>query len=137
MNTTWTQYVVGYGPELQQRLLGRLGLAGAGPFATALLMTGVALGAGVLVFLLGFARLRSRREDPAQRLYLRWCRRLARRGLARTPHEGPLDFAARIARLRPQYAAEAAEIAALYVNARYAEDSAALDKLKRRIRRRR
>ncbi|MGH8271168.1 MAG: transglutaminase TgpA family protein [Gammaproteobacteria bacterium] len=134
-NTAWTQYVVGYGPALQHRLLDRFGLAGAGPFVTALLMAGVALGAGVLVFLFGIARLRSHREDPAQRLYLRWCRRLARRGLVRSPSEGPLDFAARIARLQPQYAATAVEVATLYADARYAEDAAALAALRRSVRR--
>jgi hypothetical protein len=37
------------------------------------------------------------RRDPVQRAYARFCRRLARRGLARHPWEGPHAYAERAA----------------------------------------
>ncbi len=135
VNTAWTEYVVGYGPELQQKLLHRLGLTHAGPFTTALLMVAVAFGAGVLVFLFGLARLRARHTDPAHTLYLRWCRRLARHGPVRSPSEGPLDFAARIARESPRHAESAAAVTTLYIRARYGGSPAALLALRHRVRR--
>ncbi len=137
VNTVWTEYVVGYGPELQQKLLNRLGLTHAGPFTTALLMIAVAFGAGGLVFLFGLARLRARHTDPAHTLYLRWCRRLARHGPVRGPGEGPLDFAARVAREAPRYAESTAVVTALYIRARYGGNPAALPALRRRVRLRR
>jgi transglutaminase-like putative cysteine protease len=135
-DTLWAQYVVGYGPTLQHHLLGHFGLGRLGPAGAAFLMAAVVIAAGASVFFLGLLRFRRNDEDPARRLYERWCRRLARRGLQRRKGEGPLDFAARIARLRPTYADEAREVAALYVRARYAEDVAALGLLRRRVRRR-
>jgi hypothetical protein len=36
-----------------------------------------------------------REHDPVQRAWLRFCKRLAKQGLARAPYEGALDFAAR------------------------------------------
>lgn len=134
VNTAWTEYVVGFGPALQHKLLKGLGLARAGPFATAILMIAVMLGAGVLVFLLGLARLNNGRDDPAHALYLRWCRRLARRGPVRARGEGPLDFAARVARESPRYAQSATLVTSLYINVRYAGNATLLPALKRHVR---
>lgn len=134
VNTAWTQYVAGYGEGLQNRLLDRLGLGGTGPLITALLMVGIALAAGLLIFLIGFAHPLRRENDPARRLYLRWCRRLGRRGPKRDPSEGPLDFADRIARVAPEQAQEARTIAALYCAARYGGSTPALAALRRHVR---
>lgn len=136
VNTAWTEYVVGYGSGLQSRLLSRMGLGNAGPLATGLLMAALALMAGALAVLAGMVQWRRVREDLAQRLYLRWCRRLARKGLARRPSEGPVDFAARIAREAPAWREEAREITGLYCAARYGGDPAALARLRSRVRRR-
>ena len=38
---------------------------------------------------------------------------------ARDPHEGPLDYLGRVARDKPALAAQASEIIALYIDARY------------------
>lgn len=134
VNTAWIEYVVGFGPALQQSLLNHLGLARAGPFATAVLMVAVVLGAGVLVFLLGLARLTTGSADPAHTLYLRWCRRLARHGPVRAPGEGPLDFAARVARESPRHAESATVVTSLYINVRYAGNATLLPALKRHVR---
>jgi len=45
---------------------------------------------------------------------------LKRAGLARAPHEGPNDFAERVARTRPALAGAVRRVTALYVAARYA-----------------
>jgi hypothetical protein len=57
---------------------------------------------------------------------LKFCAKLASAGLPRAQHEGALDLAARIARLRPQLAAEVSAIAAQYVALRYGAGSATL-----------
>lgn len=133
-NTAWTEYVIGYGHSLQNRLFANLGLAGAAPLVTALLMVALAVIAGMLVLLLGFTQWREREREPVQRIYSHWCRKLARAGLKRWPWEGPLDFAGRVANAWPGQARETAEIARLYCAARYAGDPDALDALRRQVR---
>ncbi|HYW77765.1 MAG TPA: DUF3488 and transglutaminase-like domain-containing protein [Gammaproteobacteria bacterium] len=134
VNTTWTEYVIGYGHSLQNRLFDKLGLAGAGPLAAALLMVALAAMAGMLVALFGFTQWRTREKEPVKRIYSRWCRRLARSGLERRPWEGPVDFSRRVARAWPERARAADEIARLYCAARYGEDATATEALKRRVR---
>jgi hypothetical protein len=58
-------------------------------------------------------------RDPVQRLYLRFCARLARRGLTRKASEGPLDFAARACARYPELAGQIDEIVRQYVELRY------------------
>jgi hypothetical protein len=51
--------------------------------------------------------------------YAQLCRRLARRDLAREPHEGPNDYLTRVAAARPELARILDEIRTLYVSLRY------------------
>ena len=51
--------------------------------------------------------------------YLRFCEKLQRAGLPRDPAEGPLDYARRLARARPDLEAPAGAITRLYVALRY------------------
>jgi len=84
----------------------------------------VAAGVGV-VLLTGYGRLSRRRvtTDPVRRVYDRFCRQLARAGLKRAPHEGPMDFARRCARQRPAQAPVIGEITRLYLAVRYSPSS--------------
>ncbi len=134
VNTAWTEYIIGYGHTLQNRLFSKLGLGGAGPLTSALLMVALAVIAGILVFLLGVTQWRTRETEPAKRIYTRWCRKLAQSGLKRRPWEGPLDFAARVGRTWPGRRRDAVEIARLYCAARYAGDTAKVEALRRRVR---
>lgn len=61
-------------------------------------------------------------RDPAAELYRRFCRRCAGVGLARDPAEGPLAFASRVRRTRPDLAAAATTITERYIAARYGGD---------------
>jgi protein-glutamine gamma-glutamyltransferase len=69
-------------------------------------------------------RLRRLPEPAAVRLYREFCRRLERAGLARAPHEGPRDFAQRVAAERPSLAPVVAQITRLYTALRYEPASA-------------
>jgi hypothetical protein len=57
--------------------------------------------------------------DPVARAYQRFCGKLGRRGLVRGHHEGPLDFAERVAGCRPELAAQVRLIAGLYAGLRF------------------
>ncbi len=130
-DTFWNQYIAGYGPGLQHHLLTRLGLDKAAPGVVAGLMVAGISAASLLVFLLGRRRRPRPRRDPAQQIYRRWNRRLARRGIQHRASEAPLNFLARIAREHPRLYAEAERVIPLYLQARYAGDPKALAELKR------
>jgi len=80
-------------------------------------------------------QLTVRNTDEAQRLYLKFCRKLARKNIVRGAHEGPQDFAARAAQIKPQLAPAIAEITARYVGLRYGKqaDAGALQALRRAV----
>ncbi len=80
--------------------------------------------AGAAALLLGaYAALilwRSRtRPDAVKRLYETFCRKAARLGAARSPTEGPADFARRAAGILPQQASHIQRIASSYIALRY------------------
>lgn len=117
LNAAWDRWVLGYGPNLQDELLQRLGLDSWR--AALLAMTGTVLAVLALVALALFRPGRRRNTDPAVRAWERFCRKLAARGLPRSPQEGPMDYARRIAAARPELAAEVRLIAERYVASRY------------------
>ncbi len=116
-NLSWYRWVVGYGKQRQERFLGGLGLGGIS-WDKLLLV----LGSGVLLILLGYLvwqwRPRPVRE-PVLGPYLRFCRKLARAGVVRAPHEGPLDFARRASDARADLAPAIGNITRLYLKLRY------------------
>jgi hypothetical protein len=136
LDTAWNQWVLGYNYQRQQELLTRLGLARFGWKGVAAVMFGaIALLLGALcVYLLRQGRAKT---DPVARLYESYCRRLARLGLSRAPHEGPAVFALRATEARPDLAPAIAEISTLYIALRYghADNAAALPRLRAAVRR--
>jgi len=129
----WTQWVLAYGPALQNRLLSSLGMTSA----TGKIL-GIILSGGLMLLLMAWGLLHHRRgnRDPVIRAYQRFCSKLARRGLSRAPAEGPRDFADRVIMRCPDLAAEVALINRLYTALRYgpAPAAATIAQLRRRIR---
>jgi hypothetical protein len=129
----WHRWILGYTRDRQGRLLESLGMG---------FLEGQALGLGAVLaamavlgtLALGLVRTGGRPlPDPVQASYLRFCRRLARRGLARAPEEGPWDFSRRVVAARPDLGPAVRAITALYIGLRYARDSSPADL--RRLRR--
>ncbi|HET9449124.1 MAG TPA: DUF4129 domain-containing protein, partial [Steroidobacteraceae bacterium] len=52
-------------------------------------------------------------------IYEQLCRKLARHGLPRAPHEGPSDYVMRVVQARPQLTTQLVEARNLYVALRY------------------
>jgi transglutaminase-like putative cysteine protease len=132
----WNQWVLGYNPDRQFWLLSRVGLDRATwqTLAALLLVT-----TGLITF--GFAlvmlrKLGKRVRDPVLAVYTRFCRKLARNGAARLPHEGPRDFGERAARALPDRAGAIKSITDLYIRLRYGGgvNDAALSQFKRLVR---
>ncbi len=120
LNNAWNEWVLGYGPERQRRLLNQFGID-----STSFTRLAVWLIFCVLALLAAISLLLARRprtRDPALRAYRRFQNKLARAGLDRVPGEGPLDFSQRIIRARPDLSAEVQRITELYVAIRYTRE---------------
>ena len=102
INNHWNQWVLGYSPQRQREALSRLGFHN--PDWRSMSAALAALCGAALLLVTAWALFQRRRLTPAQRLWRRFCQRLARRGITRAPWEGPLDFTARAARECPDLA---------------------------------
>jgi len=113
----WNQLVLGYNPERQREFLTRAGMSEPSWENMALtLFWGVG---GLLALLTAWLLRRMRTTDPVQRLWLRFCAKLGRRGSPRAAHEGPADFVARAAERHPGEAARIRAIGERYIALRY------------------
>ncbi len=137
MANSWNQWVLGYTPERQRWLMESVvGIDNATWQKMAAALFCVA-GLIVAVFTaIALRQLKDRVRDPVKIAYLRFCDKLRKKGLPRDVSEGPLDYARRLERLRPDLAPAAGAITRLYVALRYGAETsaAALDELKRRVR---
>ncbi|HTP95705.1 MAG TPA: DUF3488 and transglutaminase-like domain-containing protein [Burkholderiales bacterium] len=135
MSNSWNQWVLGYTPERQVELLAKIGFDLATPqnlVATLFVATGaILLGFGLVML----RRLGVRPNDPVMLAYRRFCRKLERTGAPRRPSEGPVDYAARLERLRPELATPVRAITELYVGLRYGDvsDRDRVRELQRRV----
>ena len=94
IGNAWNQWVLNYTPERQRNFVRSLGFEWMDWRTLAVLM----LVAGMTVCMLVLLPLVMHRpkHDPVEVLYLKLCKQLAQKGLARAPHEGPRAYAARI-----------------------------------------
>jgi protein-glutamine gamma-glutamyltransferase len=135
MTNQWNQWVLGYNPERQFALLSRLGMESVTWQNMAInLMLGVAFLVGIFALLL-LRKLYRRDTDAVQKLYLDFCRKLAKAGVPRAANEGAQDYALRAAQHLPQHATHIAHISAQYIALRYQADAApdALQALRRAV----
>ncbi len=116
----WRQRILSFNEESQVQLLGLMHIPEPDGEKLAIVL-GVCLISG-MAWLTWTVRseLRPRPRDPVTRAYQRLCRRLAAAGIARLPHEGAEDYAARVARERPDLGAAVAALCRRYSDLRYA-----------------
>ena len=133
VNYRWQKSVLGYDTEdqtsLMRRLVGDTSLLKQLGIMVSLLAV---LGISLLLWALYGQR---RREHPVDRLYRRYCERMARSGLVRAAGEGPHDFASRVAVSQPKEAERAMQIAKVYGALRYREDAPDTPVMIRRLKR--
>jgi len=120
MRRGWNDLVLGFDAERQQRMLQPLGIDRLDGSRLGLLFGLFAL------FTLGWmAWLLARGERQRDRLLRAWHRmdrRYRRLGLARAAHEGPLDWAERVAAARPDQGDALRLLSVRFAAARYAGD---------------
>ena len=120
MNTQWNRWVVGFSQDRQRDFLEGLGMREVDwrSMAIWLIVSVLATGGAVGIFL--YVRAVQTRKQPVVAAYERLCQKLARTGIKRALHEGPVDYWQRLTRLRPNIAQQAAPLFETYVALRYA-----------------
>ncbi|MFO1430075.1 MAG: DUF3488 and transglutaminase-like domain-containing protein [Candidatus Competibacteraceae bacterium] len=135
LNNAWNEWVLAYGPEQQKRWLSGLGFGPVDWQGMVLAMIAALTGVGLVV--MGLQALnRQVVTDPVTRAYRRFCAKLARAGLVRADHEGPLAFTERVAISRPELANRVRLIGRLYAGLRYGprQEPEAVRRLQRLVR---
>ncbi|MEK7811307.1 MAG: DUF3488 and transglutaminase-like domain-containing protein, partial [Pseudomonadota bacterium] len=137
LNNQWNQWVLGYNTERQFAFLTRLGMEDITWQKLAInMLAGVSLLVGIFTLVM-LRRLVTRQTDAIQANYLKFCRKLEKRGTLRAAHEGAQDFARRAAKIHAHHAAQIADITARYVALRYGnqQDEASLRAFRDAVRR--
>ncbi len=122
LNNSWNQWVLNYNDITQRDFLRSLGFSDVDwPNLILLLFVvgSVAIGIVALPLMLNRARL-----APLDKVYFSLCQKMAKKGFARPPHEGPSAYAARLQAGLPADAfAPAQKFLALYTAAKYGKNS--------------
>jgi len=121
VSTTWIAWFSGYAYYEQKAFLEKIGIPSGNWIASLkALLLGLVL-AGFLIGIYTFFVLSPPRQKPdaVKKYYLRFCKKLARAGLARNPQMGPLDYVNYVSSKRPDLNAEASGITNLYIQLRY------------------
>jgi transglutaminase-like putative cysteine protease len=136
INHSWRRNIVGFDASRQREVWRSLHLDPALP-GQAVGVIAIA-GAAWMGVVLGWLAWRRGRRERVAAMWLEVCARLARAGLPREGHEGPLDYTARASRRWPDYAIAFHAIGEAYARLRYAsvpsrERDALLAMLKRAV----
>jgi len=125
INHDWRRNVIGFNLDRQRSLWREWKLDVLAPWqVTAVVM---AIGAFWVAALLVWLAWHKRRQDRARSLWDAMCARLARAGLPRAAHEGPLAYAARAAERWPEFMGAFSIIGDSYAALRYGPVSSHAD----------
>lgn len=128
----WQRWVINYNSANQSRFLSSYGIDDF----KAMIYWMAALIALLTLLLSAFLFYRKQKTaDKALLIYGRFCGKLAKRGLIRTPGEGARDFAERVKIRLPERSADVDQITAVFIKLRYGRHSTPQDlqRLKERV----
>jgi transglutaminase-like putative cysteine protease len=118
LNNRWDQWVLSYGPELQNEVLTALGFSQPSWQIMSLMLA--LLVSALLLGIAGWLLIKKPvPSDPVLRAYRRFCTRMARLGVRRKPSEGPRDFSRRIVAAYPDLEHQVNRITEVYIVLRY------------------
>ncbi len=125
INHDWRRNVVGFNFDRQRALWREWKLNVLAPWQiTTIVIVIAAIWVGAI---LGWLAWRRRRQDRARALWDAMCARLARAGLPRAAHEGPVDYVGRAASRWPEFTSAFAIIGDSYAALRYGPVAAHAD----------
>ena len=123
MNTEWNRWVVGFSQDRQRDLLEGLGMRDVDWRSMAIWLIVAVLATGGVAGMLLYVRAVQTRKEPVVAAYERFCGKLAKTGVKRALHEGPVDYWQRLLQLRPNVAQRAEPLFESYVALRYAPNT--------------
>ncbi len=123
MNTQWNRWVVGFSQDRQKDLLEGLGMREVDWRSMAIWLIVAVLSTGGVAGIFLYVRAIQTRKEPIVAAYDRLCGKLAKTGITRASHEGPLDYWQRLRERQPNIADQAAPLFESYVALRYAPHS--------------
>lgn len=134
LGNRWNQWVLAYNPDRQREMMAWFGVRSPSWETLAMVLFWTVASVLGVIALWMFARYRP--TDPTLRIWLAFCRKLARVGVARGNWEGPLAFSERAAARLPARADAVRAIAGLYVELRYgrAADSGSMARFRSLVR---
>ncbi len=133
VNNQWNQWVISYGPKRQKAFLAQFGLQKIDWSSMIFL---IIIFIVLILIYLAFVLLKSTPEngEPVKRLYIKFCKKLARCGIHHVAHEGPVDFAKRAALKRGDLSQQIYNITDIYIAIRYGSNNAQIPSLQEHVR---
>ncbi|GMQ96696.1 MAG: protein-glutamine gamma-glutamyltransferase TgpA [Gammaproteobacteria bacterium] len=127
IRSDWNQWLLGYNNIRQKAFLSELGFSNASWGAMTIWLTVLSAMLMGIVALWLFRRQLLGPHDAVVKAYARFSHKLASIGLDRKANEGPLDYARRILKQRPDLDAPVSGIIRLYIRLRYESGSSDKD----------
>lgn len=134
LNYSWQSWVLGFDRKDQLSFLANW-LGEVKPLRIAILLLGVGSITIFCIWLWHWWCMRPEPLTPCDKYYRRFLRKLQRLGYQRHTGEAPHDFAQRIAKKRPDLAAQIFSITELYVQGMYAQNDQAEQPLAQKVNR--
>ncbi len=122
LNHAWRRNVIGFDAGRQREVWRSMRLDPDAPWQAVGLIA--LAGAAWMAAVLGWLAWRRARREPVAALWSEVCARLARAGLPREAHEGPIAYTARASARWPDYGIALAAIGEAYAKLRYASVAA-------------
>ncbi|MES9939724.1 MAG: DUF3488 and transglutaminase-like domain-containing protein [Candidatus Thiodiazotropha sp. 6PLUC2] len=117
-NIEWRRWVIGYSREHQFSLMRNFGFDNLTPLQWSLITISL-IAIPLILVALRLVLSGRKAPSPVTHAYNLFCKRLARLGIKREVHEGPMDYAKKAIRIRPDLTASISRITALYIKVRY------------------
>ena len=112
----WESGVLAYGPEVQNDFLANFGLHG---WEDMVLWLAILSATFLLIFSVYLYRLKPNKIDPAQKAYLSFCKKLARRYGEKRPSDTSFAYFSRISESQPSFRERLLQVRVHYLHCRY------------------
>lgn len=120
INHSWNDWIVGYSPKKQRSLFDSFGLKNISANKVVVLLFGL-LTVFIVIIAIHLSRHTIRKPSPAQLMFKKFCRKLAKKGFKYSPAETARSFADRVVKNRADLKQQVIEITDLYNQLRYTQ----------------